>query len=78
VKPFEVTSNETAIRLSFRIDPVYLLTAHPDREVKTSAWLTLLTSFFAVIMQIFFSGGPDRIPDAPERPVHIRPVPPTQ
>ncbi len=78
VKPFEVISNETAIRLSFRIDPIYLLTAHPDREVKTSAWLTLLTSFFAVIMQIMFGGGPDRAAQTPDRPAQVRVVPPSQ
>jgi len=71
VQPYEVVPNETAIRLSFRIDPIYLLTAHPDREVKTSAWLTLLTSFFAVIMQILF-GGSGALPDRPERPPVVR------
>lgn len=72
VKPYEVVPNETAIRLNFRIDPVYLLTAHPDREVKTSAWLTLLTSFFAVIMQILFGGPNAAISDPPQRPPIVR------
>ncbi len=78
ITPFEVTSNETAIRLNFRVDPIYLLTAHPDREVKTSAWLTLLTSFFAVIMQIMFGGGSDRVQQPPDRPAQVRVVPPPQ
>lgn len=75
IKPHEVTHGETAIRLAFPINPIYLLTAHPDREVKASAWLTLLTSFFAVIMQIFFGGGKP-IVDVPERPAQVRIVPP--
>lgn len=74
-QPYEVSHGETAIRLAFPINPVYLLTAHPDREVKASAWLTLLTSFFAVVMQIFFGGGP-RPADVPERAPHVRTMPP--
>lgn len=78
IKDHEVIKNETAVRLSFPINPIYLLTAHPDREVKTSAWLTLLTSFFAVVMQILFGGGGARTVDAPERPPHVRTIAPPQ
>jgi hypothetical protein len=77
IQPHEVTIGEKAVRLSFPINPLFLLTAHPDREVKTSAWLTLLTSFFAVVMQVLF-GGPNAkaIPDARDPPAVVRSVTP--
>jgi hypothetical protein len=44
------------VRMRFNIDPWHALTKHPDREVKTTAWLTVLTSVFAVMMQLIYNG----------------------
>lgn len=44
------------MRMRFDIHPWYALTKHPDREVKTTAWLTVLTSVFAMLMQIMYNG----------------------
>jgi hypothetical protein len=30
-----------------------VLTRHPDRDVRMTAWLTVLTSVFALIMELF-------------------------
>jgi hypothetical protein len=32
-------------------NPFFILTRHPDRDLKMTAWLTLLTSLFAMIME---------------------------
>lgn len=76
IAQYEVVPNETTVRLAFPIDPLYLLTAHPDREVKTSAWLTLLTSFFAVVMQILFGSPGHASADHIERPAHVQRINP--
>lgn len=44
------------MRMRFEIHPWYVLTKHPDREVKTTAWLTVLTSLFAIFMQLIYNG----------------------
>lgn len=44
------------MRMRFDIFPWYVLTKHPDREIKTTAWLTVLTSFFAMFMQVIYNG----------------------
>lgn len=47
-------------RVHFPSDPLFLLFQHPDREVKATGWLTLLTSVFALLAQFLFSA-----PDVP-------------
>ncbi|NWG53072.1 MAG: hypothetical protein HXY28_05080 [Hydrogenophilaceae bacterium] len=47
------------IKLEFSHEPWFVLTRHPDRELKMTAWLTVLTSMFAVLMEAW--------PTAPER-----------
>ncbi|MBC7770530.1 MAG: hypothetical protein H7124_17245 [Phycisphaerales bacterium] len=44
------------MRMRFDIFPWYVLTKHPDREIKTTAWLTVLTSLFAIFMQVIYNG----------------------
>lgn len=41
-------------RIHFPSNPVFLLFMHPDREVKATGWLTLLTSLFALFAQFLF------------------------
>jgi hypothetical protein len=38
------------IQLEFSQSPWFVLTKHPDRDLKMTAWLTVLTSAFALIM----------------------------
>lgn len=46
-----------AVKFHFPIDPHFLLYKHPDTNVRTTAWLTVLTSVFALFMQLIYSGG---------------------
>lgn len=39
------------IKFEFSHDPMFVLTRHPDRELKMTAWLTVLTSMFALVME---------------------------
>lgn len=41
------------LKFQFSNDPVFVLTRHPDRDVRMTAWLTLLTSAFALLMEVF-------------------------
>ena len=41
------------LKFQFSNDPVFVLTKHPDRDVRMTAWLTLLTSAFALLMEVF-------------------------
>lgn len=41
------------LKFQFSNDPVFVLTRHPDRDVRMTAWLTVLTSVFALIMELF-------------------------
>ncbi len=41
------------MRFQFSNDPVFVLTKHPDRDVRMTAWLTVLTSIFAIVMEVF-------------------------
>jgi ribosome-binding protein aMBF1 (putative translation factor) len=45
-------------------NPLFILTRHPDRDLKMAAWLTLLTSLFAMLMEAWPTTG-DRIAAAP-------------
>ena len=42
------------MQMRFPFDPYFVLFRHPDREVKTTAWLTVLTSIFALFMQLVY------------------------
>lgn len=44
------------VEMKFAIDPIFVLTEHPDGQVKTTAWLTVLTSLFAMFMQLIYNG----------------------
>lgn len=46
-----------AVKFHFPIDPHFLLYKHPDTNVRTTAWLTVLTSVFALFMQLIYGGG---------------------
>jgi len=41
------------LRLQFAKDPFFVLFRHPDRDLKLTAWLTVLTSLFAVAMELW-------------------------
>lgn len=45
------------VKFHFPINPYFLLYRHPDTNVRSTAWLTVLTSVFALFMQIVFSPG---------------------
>lgn len=51
------------VKFHFPINPYFLLYRHPDTNVRSTAWLTVLTSVFALFMQIVFSPGPDASAD---------------
>jgi hypothetical protein len=38
------------LKFEFSHDPMFVLTRHPDKDLKMTAWLTILTSMFALIM----------------------------
>lgn len=40
------------IKFQFSNDPGFVLTRHPDRDVRMTAWLTVLTSIFALAMEL--------------------------
>lgn len=42
------------VKFHFPINPYFLLYKHPDRDLRSTAWLTVLTSLFALLMQILF------------------------
>ena len=44
------------VEMKFSILPWYVLMDHPDGQVKTTAWLTVLTSIFAMVMQFMYNG----------------------
>jgi hypothetical protein len=39
------------LRFNMSRDPLFVLTRHPDRDLKMTAWLTVLTSLFAMAME---------------------------
>jgi hypothetical protein len=49
------------IRFQFSNDPLFVLRKHPDRDVRMTAWLTVLTSLFALALELF----PLRTPEPP-------------
>ncbi|MDX2276689.1 MAG: hypothetical protein NW206_14655 [Hyphomonadaceae bacterium] len=50
------------IKFQFSNDPAFVLMKHPDRDVRMTAWLTVLTSLFALAMEVF--------PLDPQRPIN--------
>jgi len=64
------------VRFQFSSDPAFVLSKHPDRDVRMTAWLTVLTSLFAIAMELFpldaNSGAASARDDAPRTRV-IRP-----
>ena len=44
------------LKFEFSHDPLFVLTRHPDRDLKMTAWLTILTSMFALIMDWWPNG----------------------
>lgn len=45
------------VKFHFPINPHFLLYRHPDSNVRSTAWLTVLTSCFAIFMQLVYSPG---------------------
>lgn len=45
------------LKFEFSHDPVFVLTRHPDKDLKMTAWLTILTSMFALIMDWWPNGA---------------------
>lgn len=41
------------LKFQFSNDPFFVLSKHPDRDVRMTAWLTVLTSIFAIVMELF-------------------------
>lgn len=41
------------VKFEFSHDPLFVLTRHPDRDLKMTAWLTVLTSMFALVMDVW-------------------------
>jgi len=41
------------LKFQFSNDPGFVLMKHPDRDVRMTAWLTVLTSLFALVMELF-------------------------
>lgn len=48
-RPSVIGSYYVKFRLSR--SPIFILTRHPDRDLKMTAWLTVLTSLFAMLME---------------------------
>lgn len=51
------------VQFEFSHSPFFVLTRHPDRDLKMTAWLTVLTSVFALIMDAWPKlpgSGPER------------------
>lgn len=63
------------IKFEFSHDPLFVLTRHPDRELKMTAWLTVLTSAFSLIMDAWPELPPsaDAAREAPARESPTRP-----
>jgi hypothetical protein len=45
------------LKFEFSHEPLFVLTRHPDRDLKMTAWLTILTSMFALIMDWWPQGS---------------------
>lgn len=54
------------IKLEFSHEPFFVLTRHPDRDLKMTAWLTVLTSFFALVMEAWPTSPAAHVEAAPQ------------
>lgn len=67
------------LKFEFSHDPWFVLTRHPDRDLKMTAWLTVLTSMFALVMDAWPKAPPsaERLlpPTAQEAPARVTRVP---
>jgi hypothetical protein len=66
------------IKLRFPSDPYFVLFRHPDRDLKMTAWLTLLTSAFAMIMEAWPVHTPPQDQDGAARIEQTAPKPHTR
>jgi hypothetical protein len=57
------------VKLEFSHEPIFVLTRHPDRDLKMTAWLTVLTSMFALVMDAWPKAPPMDMAERP-RPAH--------
>ena len=48
------------LKFEFSHNPFFVLTRHPDRDLKMTAWLTVLTSMFALVMDAWPIQAPAR------------------
>lgn len=65
------------IDLRFHWDPYFVLFRHPDRELKMTAWLTVLTSAFSLVMDLWpVRDAPDKPPTSIEKQEKTRPPTP--
>lgn len=46
------------VKFHFPINPYFLLYKHPESNVRSTAWLTVLTSLFAIFMQLVYTQRP--------------------
>lgn len=69
------------LKFEFSHDPWFVLTRHPDRDLKMTAWLTVLTSMFALVMDAWPKAPPPDLsaqPPARETPARVPRVPTAQ
>jgi hypothetical protein len=75
------------LKFQFSNDPSFVLMKHPDRDVRMTAWLTVLTSLFALAMELFplqptpppgiagAAAAPIDQTIQQNRPARVRPIP---
>ena len=66
------------LKFEFSHEPLFMLTRHPDRDLKMTAWLTILTSMFALIMDWWPNGAPPFGITAPGATVRATDSPPAR
>lgn len=66
------------LKFEFSHEPIFVLTRHPDRDLKMTAWLTILTSMFALIMDWWPSGAAPFGIAEPAAVVHVGDSPPAR
>lgn len=62
IKPDQLREPEKVglvVKFHFPIDPYFLLYKHPESNVRSTAWLTVLTSLFAIFMQLVYAQHDD-------------------
>jgi hypothetical protein len=58
------------VKFHFPINPYFLLYKHPESNIRSTAWLTVLTSMFAIFMQLVYTQRPAL--DVPSRTAPVR------